>query len=328
MGLFMLGALACVSPAPTKSPDNMTGNSFQDEWAAASAQMNQREYGRAREHFVAALDAAVDADEVFSARALVARMDSATQALAEARSEIDAALAEVPEGVEPRTTARLRQVEAIITREEGRREEATLKFIALYDFCMQSELFDAAIDAAHHVAIAGDLEQQVAWAKKGIAAAEAGDKRAWLAVLWNNLGVTYEDLKQPANVLEAYEKARTYHYETGGPVQKLAADWAVGRAWRLNGDAAEAQRHLEVSLEAARTRYAEDPTPATAEWVAYGLQELGRTARLAGDPKRALELMEAARAKWTEAALESWTEGTLELDGELAELRAEVAAGQ
>jgi len=298
---------------------------FEDEWAAASAQMGQREYGRAREHFAAALEVAADDDEVFSARALLARMDSATKQLGDARVAMDAALAEAPETLKPRVVARLRQVEAIITREEGQREEATQKFIALYDFCMQNELFDAAIDAAHHVAIAGDLQQQVAWAKKGIAAAEAGDQRSWLAVLWNNLGVTYEELNQPADVLEAYEKARVYHYETGGPVQKLAADWAVGRAWRLNGDAAEAQRHIEVSLEAARARYAEDPTPASAEWIAYGLQELGRTAQLAGEPEMALKLLEEARAKWTEAELESWTEGTQELDTELAELRAELA---
>jgi tetratricopeptide (TPR) repeat protein len=293
---------------------------FEDEWAAASAQMGQHEYGRARERFVAALEAAADDGERFSARALVARMDSATGELPAARTAIDAALAEAPVGLSARVVARLRQVEAIVTREEGQREAATDKFIALYDYCMQAELWDAAIDAAHHVAIAGDLEQQVAWAHKGIAAAEAGDKHGWLAVLWNNLGVTYEDLNQPADVLAAYEKAREYHYETGGPVQKLAADWAVGRAWRLNGDATEAQRWLERSLEAARARYADDPTPATAEWIAYGLQELARTARLAGEPDVARELYAATRAKWTEAKLESWTEGTAELDAEIAEL--------
>lgn len=298
---------------------------YEETWEAASGQMQQREYARARELFVECVRLAADEEQSLSARALVARMDSATKDVPAARSAIDAVLADAAgKSLAPRVEARIRQIEAIVTREEGQREAATQKFIGLYEFCVEHELWDPAIDAAHHVAIAADPETQVLWAHKGIAAAEAGDRKGWLAALWNNLGATLEGMNRPAEVLEAYEKAREYHYLTGGPLQKLIADWAVGRAWRMNGDPKEAQRWLEASLEVARERYAADPTPAAAEWIAYGLQELGRVARLAGEKELALQLFESGRERWVEAGLETWVDGTAEYDAELADLRAEL----
>jgi tetratricopeptide (TPR) repeat protein len=212
-------------------------------------------------------------------------------------------------------------VRGIYEREGGDRAKAKATFEEMHAFCVEKELHRRAVDATHHVAIVAPIEEQPGWALKGIAAAEKLKDNGWLAVLWNNLGATYEELKQHDRMLAAYLKARDYHARSGGDVQKLAADWAVGHGYRLTGRLKEARELLEKTLAWAERRHEEEPGPATIEWVGLCRKDLGETLAGLGDKSRARELLTAARTALVEAGYEkSWPAGLKEIDEALKKL--------
>ena len=127
-------------------------------------------------------------------------------------------------------------------------EKAVNTFKEMYEYCSKNKLHDRAIDATHMMAIIVPAEEQVEWAEKGIAEAEAGNVSGWLGPLWNNLGATYEDLKRYDKAVEAYLKAREYHWLYGDEMNKLIADWAVGHAYRLTGNFETAAKWIRPVL--------------------------------------------------------------------------------
>jgi len=189
---------------------------------------------------------------------------------------------------------------------DGDKPAATKTFESMYDLCMRHDLHGRAVDAAHMVAITGTPEQQLAWAHKGIAAAEKGGMDGWLGPLWNNLGVTYHERGDDEKALDAYRKAREYHWKAGNEVSKLAADWAVGMTLRQLKRHAEAGTWLRPVLAWAERLHAEKPEPEQGEWVGLALLELGLIANAEGDAVaarrdllRARPLLEAVKlAEW------------------------------
>lgn len=213
-------------------------------------------------------------------------------------------------------------VRGIYERERGETVKATETFREMYEFANGNGLPLRAIDAAHHIAIAAPAAEQVEWGKKGIAAAEEAGSKTWLAVLWNNLGASYEDLKQFGDAVDAYTKARALHREVSGEQAQLAADWALGHAYRLDGKLDPAQELLDATLEWATRRYDKQPGPKTAEWLGYVLQDLGELAVARGKKTEGLGTLESARLKWKEAHLDThWPEGFRKLEDRIAELR-------
>jgi len=144
-------------------------------------------------------------------------------------------------------------------------------------------------------------------------------------VLWNNLGATYDwDLKDYDKAVECYEKARTYHYRTGGEPQKLAADWALGKALVATGkpqNLEKAEPLLTAARAKAHERHEAKPTKDTLEWVgntewAYGDLRVAQGAR--GEGRTHLQ---AARKALVEAGIEEWwPDGLKDLDARITAL--------
>jgi len=239
--------------------------------------------------------------------AQVARCHSIDGKLDEGRPWLERA-EKLASAEEPLGWSRCLGVRGIFQRESGEKSKAKATFEEMHRYCVEKKLFKRAIDAIHHIAIVVPPEEQPAWALKGIAAAEQLKDDSSLAVLWNNLGATYEDLKQFDKMLEAYLKAREYHHRTGGPFQKMIADWAVGHGYRLTGNAAEAETWLRKALPVAESLR-------DAEWVGWCKKDLGETLLARGQKAAALDLLKAARALLIEAGIDkSWPEGFKPVD--------------
>jgi tetratricopeptide (TPR) repeat protein len=191
----------------------------------------------------------------------------------------------------------------------------------MYEYCVAKKLHKRAVDAVHHVAIVAAPEEQPDWAMKGIAEAEKLKDDGWLAVLWNNLGATYEDLKKPEKALEAYLKARDYHHKGADEQRKLAADWAVAHAQRLCGRHQAAREGLEKALAWAEKRHAKAPDAETIEWVGWCKKDLGESIAALGDKPKGLAMLKEARVALVEAGIEKWwPEGLKQVDDAIEKL--------
>lgn len=285
-----------------------------------------REYAKATEIF---LKAVPEAERAGDRSLLVECLSMAARGhlVAERRDEglkfLDRAKA-LARPEEPRGWSTYLGVRGRFEWQGGDKPGATKTFEEMYDFCCGHDLFDRAIDAAHMVAITGTLEQQVEWGRKGIAAAEKGGNDSWLGPLWNNLGNTYLDLGKPQEAVEAFLKARPYHWKNGTEMNKLIADWAIGMALRKSGEPAKAAQWLRPVLAWAERLYAIDPAGGEhEEWIGLALLEMGRVeADLQRNPE-ALALLERAHKHLQTAKMPEWdAKGFQELSAQIEKLRA------
>ena len=238
------------------------------------------------------------------ALAQVARCFSLAGKLEEGKGWLERA-ARLASKDEPLGWSRWLGVRGIFERESGDKAKARATFEEMHAYCVVHALHRRAVEATHHIAIIVPREEQAAWGLKGIAEAERLNDESWLAVLWNNLGATYEELKEYDRSLEAYRKARDYHYKTGGDSHKLIADWAVGHALRLTGRLEEAREILEKTLAKATA----------IEWVGLCRKDLGKTLGGLGQKAKAMELLKGARESLIAAGYDtSWPECLKEID--------------
>lgn len=282
-----------------------------------------REYKSALDGYLKAVEAAEserDRSSQVEALAQVARCHSLLHQLDEGETWLERARrAATPE--DPQGWSRYLGVRGIFERERGNRDRAKATFIEMYEYCTRQGLHRRAIDAVHHIAIVAPPDEQVAWAHKGIDAAEKAGDEKWLAVLWNNLGATFEDRKQYDSALEAYVKAREFHHKTGDESARLVADWAVGHAYRLVGKNDTAMEWLKKTLVSARERYTKNPGPETAEWVGFCLQDIGEVLLAKEDRDAGLRHLKEARASLVEGGIEKWwAEALKKLDARIDEL--------
>lgn len=210
----------------------------------ADSLFDSRQYDAARDVYLQAMATAEnESSELTEAYAMIARCYLITDRKEEGRPWVEkakkAATPDMPLG-----WSRYLGVRGRFEWKDGQLEKATATFKEMYEYCHERQLHERAIDAAHMVAITGKPQEQIEWSSKGIHEAEAGNVTKWLGPLWNNLGATYEEKGEYNKSLEAYLKAREYHWKYGAEQNRLIADWAVGRAYRLTGDIQNAEKWL------------------------------------------------------------------------------------
>lgn len=182
---------------------------------------------------------------------------------------------------------------------EDKKEDAMLMFQNMFDYCNQYKLIERAIDAAHMIAIVGDAETQITWGRKGIKAAEEAGETRWLGPLWNNLGATYEEQNRDYEALEAYIKARKYHYMHGETINKAIADWAIGHMYVKIGDYANAAEWLNPILPTFEEL--ED-----SEFIGLTCKELGEIEFARKQYEKAIDYFSRAQKLLKEADMPSW----------------------
>lgn len=312
--------LGFVLLAACQSGGNVAVTGQQKALADADALFRARKYEEARAAYEAVAESASDASVRVEALAQIARCYSIQKRDAEGKPWLERAAALASEN-DPLGWSRYLIVRGVYEREADERDKAQKTFLACYEFCMAKRLFERAIDATHHLAIAAPREQQIEWAKLGIAAAEKGGYDQWLAVLWNNLGWTYDDLERYPEALDALGKARKYHHKIGSERSKLVADWSFAHAQRMVGNLQAAKMMLDATLATAKARFAAEPSNDTREWVGQCYWELGEVTAAHGDRTEGLRLLKQARTELVAAGIEKWWRKGLEkLDARIAEL--------
>ena len=262
---------------------------------------SSRKYAKSRPLFIKALKSAQkekNQENISESLGMIARTYSITKKLKEAKKWIRKAKASTSPQ-EPKGWSRYLLERGRIEREEGKTKIAIKTFMEAYEYCSKHELHSRAVDAAHMVGIAGTKEQQIKWSLKAIKEAEAGKMTGWLAVGWNNLGATYEDLKKYEECLKAYKKARNYHWQVGREKNKLAADWAVGRAYRYLGKNKEAASWLRPTL--AWSERLKDK-----EWIGFCCYDLGFVHASQGRYKTAKVYLERAMKLLKSVGMLNW----------------------
>jgi tetratricopeptide (TPR) repeat protein len=268
----------------------------------ADSLFNNRQYDQAREKYnQASLQAALDQDNVSTVEALamIARTYLITEKKEMGREYLDRA-GQYCRKEEPLGYSRYLGVRGRFEWKDNELEKASATFKEMYQYCSDNKLHDRAIDAAHMVAIVGGPSEQVEWGLKGIAEAEAGNVTGWLGPLWNNLGWTYEHDDKYKESLDAYLKAREFHHKYSDEKGKLAADWAVGHAYRLLGNADSAAQWITPDL------LAKFETLGDEEFQGWVLKELGEIAILRLQPESALSFLTRAEEKLRAADMPNW----------------------
>lgn len=307
-----------VAPPAPKPPESEVTLAL----AAADRTFKSRRYAEALPEYRAVAEAARAAGDTSSeaeALAQVARMCSLTERLDEGREWLAKAQA-VADEAQPWGWTRYLGVRGIFERESGQREVALATFSESCAYAEERGLHVRAIDAAHHAAIVASPAEQLTWAERGIRAAERGDERGWLAVLWNNLGSSHEDRGDWPAAAKAYRQARNYHYETGGPLQKFAADWALGRSSLRAGDLASAEELLPRCLAGARAGVEGVAEAEQREWLGFSLCAHGELLLARGEAEAGRAQLREGRELLVAAKISDWWPAYLaDLDARLAD---------
>ena len=176
--------------------------------------------------------------------------------------------------------------------------KARATFDEMYSYCNTNALWARAVDAANMMAIVSEtVEEQIEWSKRGIETAESASVESWLGPLWNNLGATYYDNKQFDLALDAFLKAREYHWQYSNETAKLFADYHVGMAYRAVGQYEKAGEWLRPVLA-----WAERLGNHSA--IGQACEDLGEIAIATGKKDDGLELLKRARNEYKLAGLE------------------------
>lgn len=193
-------------------------------------------------------------------------------------------------------------------------QDALSTFAEMHDFAAKNRLNTHEIDAARMAAIVAPLEEQEEWALKAIERAEKTDNEKYLGPLWNNLGGSYLDLKRHEDAVEAYKKAREYHWRYGTEMNKFWADYSVGYALRYTGKFDEAMSWLNPCLAWAERMENHAAMGHTSE-------QIGEIALAQGDTTRCLMYFKSALDHYIKANYAEHSASVIEeMEKRIAEL--------
>ncbi len=136
-----------------------------------------------------------------------------------------------------------------------------------------------AVDAAHMVAIAETLENQMKWNVIALGIAERSKNeraRDWLGSLYNNMAWTFFDQEEHEKALDLFEKAVEFRRSKDKPKRLAIARWAVARTFR-ELERLDAALEIQHSLLSA-TEDREQPADG------YVVEELAELYLLKNDP--------------------------------------------
>jgi tetratricopeptide (TPR) repeat protein len=181
---------------------------------------------------------------------------------------------------------------------DGDLKKSRATFDTMYVYCNTNALWARSVDAANMIAIVSESpEEQIEWSMRGIDAAESGGVESWLGPLWNNLGATYYDTGKFDLALEAFLRARRYHWQYSNETAKLYADYHVGMAYRATGQLDKAGQWLRPVL--AWAERLEDHSA-----IGQACEELGEIAIATGKKSDGLMLLKRARDEYKTAGFD------------------------
>lgn len=268
--------------------------------AEADSLFQERDYAEALTKYLRTAEVArLDFNRPVETEALaqVARCNLALNNKEEGRKWLDDAARRGSDS-DPMGWSRYLSVKGRFEWKDGDLKKARATFDEMYVYCNTNALWARAVDAANMIAIVAESpEEQIEWSLRGIDAAESGGVESWLGPLWNNLGATYYDTKKFDLALEAFLKARNYHWQYSNESAKLYADYHVGMAYRAVGQLEKAAEWLRPVLA-----WAERLGDHSA--IGQACEELGEIAISTGKQSDGLALLRRARDEYKQAGID------------------------
>jgi len=235
--------------------------------------------------------AGADGEEALLVRTQLARALGLQNRFDECAVELDAVAdrvaADAPEAT-PLVRAYERLERGRMHRSSGQPDQAVPHFLAALEVSESAGLDHVAADAAHMMAIVGEGDDQITWAQRALAIANASSEpraRRWIGSVENNLGWTLHDLGRFAEAQEHFERALQARVEQGDAELIRIGRWTVARGLRSLGQ-------LDEALEIQRDLHANGPEDGyVEEELAELLRALGRDAEAQPHADRAKELL-------------------------------------
>jgi len=314
-------ALGCSGESDTSEPEAKPLSTRLEE---ADQAFRNRQYAEAGEIFEAVATDALAAGnhETYTEAAAMRARSYLIQGMSEEGRPWLTRAEEHADSSAPAGWSRYLGVRGRFEWEDGDSERATATFHEMFDYCEENELYSRAVDAAHMIALTGQPEEKLQWARKGIEMAEKGNMIGWLGPLWNNLGWDHVDAGQYDEAREALESAREYHYMGTAEIPKLIADYSVAHVIRLQGlldEAHDAMRDVFDRAQGLR----DAGNPDALEWIGFSRWELGEIAISKGEAEAGLGMFQEALGELEEAGMPSWDQADWEKrNARLEELRA------
>ncbi|MFT7677773.1 MAG: hypothetical protein ACI8QC_001758 [Planctomycetota bacterium] len=226
--------------------------------------------------------------EAAAGRARAGQMEEAEKFLRTAEAKA------VPEDV--RAWVRVRATRGLLLHFAHNAEGVAWAYGEAFETAEASAQIDAALECAHRLALWAPEAEREAWAQEGLALAQAYGEQRWAALLWGDLALIEERRNNTAEALQYHLQARRLRYKLGDDRERLLADWAVGRAQRLDGRPQAALEWMTNVLGRAELRSEALEDRDSVFWEALSNRELATIEIALGHEDQAVLYAERAAA--------------------------------